>query len=193
VVGLVAVAQAAQDLDGVVDGRFGDQDGLEAAGQRRVLLDVLAVLLEVVAPMMCNSPRARAGLSMLPASIEPPSPPPPAPTTVCNSSMNTISSSLCSRISSTMFVSRSSKSPRYGCPATTPARSSATTRLPARVRHVAVDDALGEPSTTAVLPTPASPIRTGLFLPRRDSTSMVCSISSSRPITGSIRPAGPGR
>ena len=44
------------------------------------------------------------------------------------------------------------------------------------------------PSTIAVLPTPASPISTGLFLPRRERTSMVCSISSSRPITGSIRP-----
>ncbi len=40
----------------------------------------------------------------------------------------------------------------------------------------------------AVLPTPASPMRTGLFFVRRESTSMVCSISSSRPTTGSISP-----
>ncbi len=43
------------------------------------------------------------------------------------------------------------------------------------------------PSAIAVLPTPGSPISTGLFFVRRDSTSIVCSISDSRPITGSIR------
>jgi len=37
----------------------------------------------------------------------------------------------------------------------------------------------------AVLPTPGSPISTGLFLVRRDSTCMTRSISFSRPITGS--------
>ena len=37
----------------------------------------------------------------------------------------------------------------------------------------------------AVLPTPASPISTGLFLVRRDRTWMVRRISSSRPMTGS--------
>jgi hypothetical protein len=34
--------------------------------------------------------------------------------------------------------------------------------------HVAADDALARPSTMAVLPTPGSPISTGLFLVRRD-------------------------
>ena len=41
------------------------------------------------------------------------------------------------------------------------------------------------PSTIAVLPTPGSPISTGLFLVRRDSTCITRSISFSRPITGS--------
>ena len=41
------------------------------------------------------------------------------------------------------------------------------------------------PSTTAVLPTPGSPMSTGLFLVRRDSTCMTRSISFSRPMTGS--------
>ena len=45
-VGLVAVAQAAQDRDRVVHGRLGHQDRLEPPGQRRVFLDVLAVLIE---------------------------------------------------------------------------------------------------------------------------------------------------
>ena len=41
----------------------------------------------------------------------------------------------------------------------------------------------------AVLPTPGSPIRTGLFLVRRLSTWMTRRISSSRPMTGSILPS----
>ena len=45
-----------------------------------------------------------------------------------------------------------------------------------------------KPSTTAVLPTPASPVRIGLFCRRRISTSMIWRISGSRPTTGSILP-----
>ena len=45
------------------------------------------------------------------------------------------------------------------------------------------------PSTIAVLPTPGSPMSTGLFFVRRDSTWMMRRISSSRPMTGSILPA----
>ena len=46
VVHLVALLQAAQDGDGVLDRRLADVDGLEAALQGGVLLDVLAVLVE---------------------------------------------------------------------------------------------------------------------------------------------------
>ena len=45
-VGLVAVAEAAQDLHGVLDRRLVDLDLLEAALERRVALEVLAVLVE---------------------------------------------------------------------------------------------------------------------------------------------------
>ena len=45
------------------------------------------------------------------------------------------------------------------------------------------------PSTMAVLPTPGSPMSTGLFLVRRDSTCMTRSISFSRPMTGSSLPS----
>ena len=48
------------------------------------------------------------------------------------------------------------------------------------------------PSTTAVLPTPGSPISTGLFLVRRDSTCTTRRISASRPITGSSLPSRRG-
>ena len=43
---LVALAQAAQDGDGVFDRRLIDQDGLEAAFEGGVLFDVLAVFVE---------------------------------------------------------------------------------------------------------------------------------------------------
>mmetsp|Transcript_52300 Transcript_52300/g.93341 ORF Transcript_52300/g.93341 Transcript_52300/m.93341 type:complete len:210 (+) Transcript_52300:2592-3221(+) len=45
-----------------------------------------------------------------------------------------------------------------------------------------------KPSTIAVLPTPGSPISTGLFLVRRARTRMTRRISSSRPMTGSNFP-----
>ena len=44
---------------------------------------------------------------------------------------------------------------------------------------------LAKPSQMAVLPTPASPISTGLFLVLRDKTCINLLISASRPITGS--------
>ena len=46
VVRLVLLLDAAQDLDGVLDAGLADEDLLEAALQRRVLLDPLAVLVE---------------------------------------------------------------------------------------------------------------------------------------------------
>src|SRR5207245_8077618 len=46
VMDFVFFLQATQDRDGVLDRRLADEDGLEAAFQRRVLLDVLPVLVE---------------------------------------------------------------------------------------------------------------------------------------------------
>ena len=43
---LVFLLQPAQDRDGVLDRRLGDEDRLEAPGERRVLLDVLAIFVE---------------------------------------------------------------------------------------------------------------------------------------------------
>src|SRR6267378_3602537 len=100
---LVAVTQAAQDLHGVVDRRLLDADLLEAALQRCIALEVLAVLVE----------RRRADRLQLAA----------------------------------------------------------------------------RPSTTAVLPTPGSPISTGLFFVRRDRICITRSISVWRPTTGSSLPS----
>ncbi len=140
----------------------------------------------VVAPMHWISPRARAGLSTLEASIAPSAP--PAPTSVCSSSMNRIVF-LARRTSFITALIRSSNWPRYFVPATIMARSSTTIRrsssssgtLPSTTRWA-------KPSTMAVLPTPASPSSTGLFLVRRQRIWMARSISFSRPMTGSSLP-----
>src|SRR4249919_1338814 len=79
----------------------------------------------VVAPMQCSSPRASAGLSMLPASIAPSAL--PAPTIVCNSSMNRMTLPSCFDRSLSTALSRSSNSPRNFAQA---------------LGHFAVDDAL---------------------------------------------------
>ena len=141
----------------------------------------------VVAPTIRSSPRASIGLSMLPASIEPSAA--PAPTTVWSSSMKVMIWPSEPRMSSSTALSRSSNSPRNLEPATMAPRSRATIRLslseegtsPSTIRPAS-------PSTMAVLPTPGSPISTGLFLVRRDSTWTTRRTSSSRPITGSSRP-----
>src|ERR1700681_4808094 len=65
----------------------------------------------VVAPTQCNSPRASAGLSMLPASMEPSAL--PAPTMVCSSSMNRITCPSCLARSCSTPLRRSSNSPRH--------------------------------------------------------------------------------
>ncbi len=136
---------------------------------------------------MRSSPRASIGLSMLPASIAPSAP--PAPTTVCSSSMNVITSPPASAISFRTAFSRSSNSPRYLEPAIIDPRSREMMRLCLRLSGTSPSTMRrARPSTMAVLPTPGSPISTGLFLVRRDSTWMVRRISSSRPMTGSSLP-----
>ena len=78
-------------------------------------------------------------------------------------------------ISASTALSRSSNSPRYLAPAI----SAPTVERPdalalQSLRHVARDDAPGaRPSAIAVLPTPGSPINTGLFFVRRESTWIV--------------------
>ena len=142
----------------------------------------------VVAPMQCSSPRASAGLSRLEASIAPSAL--PAPTRVCISSMKRMISPSASVTSCSTALRRSSNSPRYLAPATSAPRSSAITRLSFSASGTSpLTMRSAKPSTMAVLPTPGSPISTGLFLVRRASTWMARRISSSRPITGSSLPS----
>ncbi len=141
----------------------------------------------VVAPMHWSSPRESGGLRMFAASIAPSAA--PAPTRVCSSSMKRTASFVL-RSSSMIFLSRSSNSPRYFVPATSDPMSRVRTRLlrrmsgtsPATIRWA-------RPSAMAVLPTPGSPMRAGLFFVLRPRIWMTRSISFSRPMTGSSLPA----
>ena len=141
----------------------------------------------VVAPMQRSSPRASAGFKRFAASIEPSAA--PAPTSVWISSMNRMICPAAASISFSTALRRSSNSPRNFAPATNAPRSSETTRLflsdsgtsPRTIRCAI-------PSTMAVLPTPGSPMSTGLFFVRRESTWSTRRTSSSRPMTGSLFP-----
>ena len=141
----------------------------------------------VVAPISWISPRARDGFMILDASIAPSAP--PAPMIVCNSSRNKIifPSSV---TSFSTFLIRSSNSPRYLLPATIPDRSSVSTLLFCTVKGTSpATIRAASPSTTAVLPTPGSPTRQGLFFVRRLRIWITLRISSSLPTTGSSFPS----
>ena len=142
--------------------------------------------LRVVAPMVCSSPRASMGFRRFAASMAPSAA--PAPTTVCSSSMKRMIRPSASAISFSTAFRRSSNSPRYFAPATSAPRSRLMMRFsfsPSGTSPRAMRWA--RPSTMAVFPTPGSPMSTGLFLVRRESTWSVRRISSSRPMTGSSR------
>ena len=140
----------------------------------------------VVAPISWISPLARDGFNILEASIAPSAP--PAPIIVCISSIKRITLPL-AITSLITFLILSSNSPRYLLPATIPDKSRVITRLsctvngtsPATIRRA-------RPSTTAVFPTPGSPIRQGLFFVLLLNIWITLPISSSRPITGSNSP-----
>ena len=143
---------------------------------------------KVVAPIQCISPRASIGLSMFPASIAPSNL--PAPTIMCISSINIIMLPSDFLTSFKTFFNLSSNSPRYLAPAISDAISSSQIVLsfndagtsPLTIR-------CARPSIIAVLPTPGSPINTGLFLVLRESIRVILRISSSLPIIGSTLPS----
>ena len=121
VVRLVPVPQTLQDLDGVRHARLPHLDRLEAALQRRILLHMLAVLVERRGTDRLQLATGQHRLENHAASIAPSAA--PAPTRVCISSMNRMMSPRV-RISLSTFLRRSSKSPRYREPATSEPRSS---------------------------------------------------------------------
>ena len=137
----------------------------------------------VVAPISRSSPLASCGFRILAASIAPSAA--PVPMILCSSSMKSITSPAAAA-SSVQAFRRSSKSPRYFAPASSSVRSREKIRLPESCRGTFPETILAaSPSTTAVFPTPASPVRQGLFLFLRQSISIIQPISLLRPISGS--------
>mmetsp|Transcript_51035 Transcript_51035/g.124337 ORF Transcript_51035/g.124337 Transcript_51035/m.124337 type:complete len:477 (-) Transcript_51035:666-2096(-) len=144
----------------------------------------------VVAPMQRSSPRARTGLSRLAASIPPSLPALPAPSTMWISSMKRMRFPSDSDTSSSTILRRSSNSPWSLAPAMRAPMSRLMMRQPCSTEGTSpATMRAASPSTMAVLPTPGSPMRAGLFLERRASTRITREISSSRPITGSTLPS----
>ncbi len=134
--------------------------------------------------MAFNSPLARAGLSMLEASIAPSAA--PAPIKVWSSSINKIYRPAARLTSLKRDLILSSNSPRYFVPAIKEPRSKAIISLSLMDSGMSPVIILwAKPSAIAVLPTPASPIKTGLFFVLLDRTCINLLISPSRPMTGS--------
>ena len=139
----------------------------------------------VVAPIQCNSPLASMGFNILPASMAPSVF--PAPTIRCSSSIKRMIFPSLFLTSSRTAFSRSSNSPRYLAPATRAPISRENTVLFFKLSGTSPLAILcARPSTTAVLPTPGSPMRTGLFLVFLERIRITFRISVSLPMTGSI-------
>ncbi len=121
--------------------------------------------LKVVAPITWISPRERAGFKIFAAFMEPSES--PAPTRLWTSSINRITFPA-SLMSSTSPLTRLSNCPRNWVPATKAVKSSKYNFLSARRTGTSpLAKRWAMPSATAVLPTPGSPMRQGLFLLRR--------------------------
>ena len=168
VVHFVALPQAAQDRDGVFDARLVHHHRLEAAFERGVFLDVLAVFvergradavqfaarehrLEHVAGVHRALGFARADDGVHFVDEE-----------------NDLALGALV-ISWSTALRRSSNSPRYFAPAMSAPEIQAIRRLSLRLSGTSpATMRRASPSTMAVLPTPGSPMSTGLFFVRRE-------------------------
>ena len=141
----------------------------------------------VVAAMVRNSPRASAGFNRLAASFWPAWP--PAPIKVWASSINKIIGWVADWTSWITCFKRFSNSPFTLAPACNSPISSVCSWTFFKASGTWLFTIFSaKPSTTAVFPTPGSPVKMGLFWRRRIRISSIKRISNSRPITGSIRP-----
>ena len=143
--------------------------------------------LSVVAPITCMLPLERAGFNMLPAFIELSCSMPP--TILCSSSIARIMLEYAAHSSITPFI-LASNWPLNWVPATIAVMSRRYTCLFASFCGTSPDAIWSARAfNTAVLPTPGSPIKAGLFLLRLFSICINLSNSFSRPITLSSLPS----
>ena len=141
----------------------------------------------VVAPTARNSPLAKAGLRMFAASMAPW--PPPAPTKVWISSINSTIRPSSLTTSLTTAFRRSSNSPLNLAPAINAPISREKMSLSFKFSGTSpLIIRWAIPSAIAVLPTPGSPMRIGLFFVLLVKIWSTLLISSSLPITGSNFP-----
>ena len=178
---LVAIAQAAQDLHRAVDRRLVDAHLLEALLERRVALEVLAVLVERGGAdrlQLAAGERRLADRGRVDRASAAPAP-----------------TRLWKLVDEEDDVAppRDLPSPSSTAPRTSPryfgaGDERAVERVDLLVLQELGDlvggDPGGEASTTAVLPTPGSPISTGLFFCRLERICITRSISVWRPTIG---------
>ena len=138
----------------------------------------------VVAPIQWSSPLASMGFKRFPASMEPSVF--PAPTMLWISSMKSRISPSDFFTSSKTAFNLSSNSPLYLAPAIKAPISRAKIFFFFKESGTSSLAILwAKPSTAAVLPTPGSPIKQGLFFCFLERIRMMLRISSSLPIMGS--------
>ena len=186
-VDLVPLLDAAEDRDRVVDRRLADEDRLEPPLECGVLLDVLAELVQgggADAAQLAASQgrleqvgRVHRPLGLACADdqvqlVDEQDDPPLGLGDLLENGLETVLE-LAAELGSRDQAPMSSAISLRFC------RLSGTS--PETMRWA-------RPSAMAVLPTPGSPIKTGLFLVRRLRTWTTRRISVSRPITGSILP-----
>ena len=188
VVDLVALLEAAEDRDRVLDRRLLDHHRLEAPLERRVLLDVLAVLVERGgadrAQLAAREHRLqqvrgvdralrRAGADDRVQLVD-------EEDDLARGLLDLVEDGLEPVLELAAVL-------RAGDERADVERDDLA--VAQRLGDVAVDRSRwARPSAIAVLPTPGSPMRTGLFFVRRLSTWTTRRISSSRPMTGSSSP-----
>ncbi len=174
----------------VLDARLVHQHLLEAPLERGVLLDVLAVLVERGRADAVQLAARERGLEHV-AGVHRALGLAGADHGVQLVDEDDGAGPRPARAPSAPLFSRSSNSPRYLAPGEQQPPCRATARAcPSGVSGTSpLTMRCARPSTIAVLPTPGSPISTGLFLVRRCSTWIARRISSSRPITGSSLPS----
>ena len=187
VVRLVAVAQAAQDLHGVVDRRLLDADLLEAPLERGVALEVLAVLVErrradrlqLAAGERRLEDRGRVDRALGRARADEVMELVDEQDDVAP--LHDLLHDLLQALLELAAVLRAGDERREV--------ERVDLLVLQQLGHLVRRDARARPSTTAVLPTPGSPISTGLFFVRRERICISRSISVWRPTTGSSLPS----
>ena len=188
VVLLVALADAHEDLDRLLEGRLLDHDRLEAALEGGVALDVLAVLVEgggADALELAAGQRRLEDVGRVDRALGRTRPDERMELVDEQDRVVRVAQLLDDLLEPLLELAAvlragDERADVEGQDALVRAAISGTSPLTIR---------WARPSAMAVLPTPGSPISAGLFLSRRDRIWMTRSISFSRPMTGSSLPA----